>query len=71
MAETPKHLLPENCFICGNEETKHGKGGHTFWSNADAKAEFDADDARMAKDYQYPDGTTSVESYYVNQTRGY
>lgn len=39
---TPRHLLPENCYICG--EPEHAPTDmHGFWSNADAWREFAAE----------------------------
>lgn len=52
MNEVPVHKRPTSCHICGSAEdhgqtwTLTGKG-HNFWSNADARAEARAEDARM------------------------
>lgn len=45
----PAHLLPTSCYVCGAAELHHDRtaeGGHGFWSNADARAYFEAEDAR-------------------------
>ncbi len=50
---TATHLLPDHCFVCGGE--KHAKtgreNGHAFESNADAKAHFAREAARLGTDY--------------------
>lgn len=67
MTETPAHLLPTSCFICGGTEDRHGTG-HTFWSNADALAEARDHDRRAT--FTYSTGETTVEGQHVASTRG-
>lgn len=40
MPETPAHLKPEACYVCGHGEHPDGtaNGGHRFWSNTAAEA---------------------------------
>lgn len=69
----PAHLLPTSCFVCGGGDhgatfTETGKG-HNFWSNAEAKAEFAAEDRRTVATYS--DGTTTPEAHYVAEYRPY
>ena len=69
MTETPVHLLPTSCHVCGSPEdhgqtfTLTGKG-HNFWSNADARAEFAAEDARLSR-------PGYAEARYVAEYRPY
>lgn len=68
---TPSHLLPAACFVCGREKHPAGdpaKYGHTFWSNADARAEFSAADA--GRTFVYSNGETTVEGNYVAEVIG-
>ena len=41
-SEVPQHMRPESCYVCGGTEHADGtpRGGHKFWSNADARAEY-------------------------------
>jgi hypothetical protein len=58
----PTHLEAQNCYICGLAAEHHGDaGGHVFWSNADAAADF-------AKGPQGPGG---AEARYVAEHRPY
>lgn len=46
--ETPIHLRPDSCYICGKPEADcHGKTSprepHRFWSNAEADRHFSAE----------------------------
>lgn len=50
--ETPRHLLPENCYMCGHAPHAQTPTGHAFWSNADAAAYFKAEDAKQADPYR-------------------
>lgn len=74
MAETPSHLLPENCFVCGYPKADHEPGsvwhtitGHEFWSNADALAEATERDRRST--FRYSSGATTPEANYVATVR--
>lgn len=63
---TPRHLRPTSCYVCGGEQHTDGdpaKGGHSFWSNADAHAYFTAEDAKHV--------TRSKEAAYVAEYRPY
>lgn len=51
---TPKHLLPESCYICGGEP--HAPGGHVFESNAEA-------DARIAREPRYQSSYDPAAAY--------
>lgn len=64
--ETPAHLRPSACYVCGREEHADATPrGHRFWSNADASAYFAAEDARLS-----PRGY-NTEAAYVAQHRPY
>lgn len=64
------HLHPTACYICGSGEhpDQTANGGHKFWSNADARAAFAAEDAKRT--HRYSNGETTPEGNYVEQTRG-
>lgn len=62
MAETPAHLRPEACYVCGAAENQHtATTRHTFWSNADADKDFAAE----------PQGNSDAEARYVEEYRPY
>lgn len=62
MATTPKHLAPENCYVCGYSEEQHtGNTQHTFWSNADAAKYF----------AKQPQANSNAEARYVEEYRPY
>lgn len=62
MANTPAHLAPENCYVCGLPKVNHTPGhGHDFWSNAQAAKDF-------AKE---PQGNSDAEARYVEEYRPY
>lgn len=44
MSTTPAHLAPDACYVCGGQPHADTTptGGHRFWSNAAAAAEFKA-----------------------------
>ena len=42
MPQPPAHLSPSRCYVCGGEKHPTQPGGHRFWSNRDAAAEFAA-----------------------------
>lgn len=66
IADTPAHLLPDACFVCGGRPEAHRESGsapHRYWSNADALAEAEAYDARMV--------VRSPEAAYVAEYRPY
>lgn len=46
--ETPAHLRPEACYVCGAGEHPDttAKGGHRYWSNAEADLYMAAEDRR-------------------------
>lgn len=46
--ETPAHLRPEACYVCGASEHADttAKGGHRYWSNAQADREIRAEARR-------------------------
>lgn len=57
-----EHLVPENCYICGDAEDQHeGDVSHTFWSNADAEWRFAYE----------PDADSDVEAHYIETYRPY
>jgi hypothetical protein len=65
MSETPAHLAPSNCYVCGWPKDNHsgnvaGKG-HVFWPNADADKDLAAE----------PQGDSSAEARYVAEYRPY
>lgn len=63
---TPAHHRPEACFVCGG--TKHAPTRlHTYWSNAQAEADFRAARQRSVR---YSTGETTPEGQYVATTRG-
>lgn len=66
MKKTPTHLLPERCYVCGGTEHADStpNGGHRFWSNADAAADFARDAARLSR-------PGYIEARYVAQYRPY
>lgn len=71
-AETPTHLLPDACYVCGGRPERHRDSTdspHRYWSNADALAEARAEDARTV--VRYSNGTTSPEAHYIATERPY
>lgn len=66
MTHTPTHLLPNSCYVCGGQpHADHAAtGGHNYWSNADARAYFRAEDARLQP-------AETPEARYVRQHRPY
>lgn len=68
--EMPAHLHPDACDGCGGLRSAHtGQTDHDYWSNVQAAAYFAAEAAGYLGAV-YPDGSTSAEERYVNQTRG-
>lgn len=65
------HLAPGHCYVCGGPEHDDTTpmGGHRFWSNKDAEAEF-RDQDRLTIPV-YSNGTTTPEANYVAQHRPY
>jgi hypothetical protein len=63
--KTPAHLADDNCYICGYPEHPAASGGHTFWSNADARRYFQEEDRK-----HQPQGP-SPEARYVAEYRPY
>lgn len=62
MANTPNHLAPESCFVCGYRKGQHTDAdGHAFWSNADAAKDFAAQ----------PQADFDAEARYVEEYRPY
>ena len=62
--ETPTHLLSTSCYICGATEehpNQTARGGHAFWSNADAAAHFNAEDKRLGNGRTWADGVFAEE----------
>jgi hypothetical protein len=59
--QTPTHLAPQSCYVCGLDKENHTNTTHTFWTNADATKEF----------AQQPQNTVNVESNYISQHRPY
>lgn len=59
VSDTPRHLRPGNCYVCGSEP--HADRDHKFWSNADAARDFRSE-SRV--DY-------SPEAAYVAEYRPY
>lgn len=68
---TPPHLRTDHCFVCGQSKHVDGtsRGGHRFWSNADAQSEARATDRRTT--VSYSSGATTPEAAYVAQHRPY
>lgn len=65
---TPRHLRPENCYVCGGEPHAD-RSEHNFWSNVDAAAHFAAEGRRMAAPV-YSTGARTPEAAYVDQHIG-
>jgi hypothetical protein len=62
MANTPNHLAPENCYVCGYPKGQHTDADrHSFWSNADAATDFANE----------PQVTADTEARYVGEHRPY
>jgi len=58
----PRHLLPENCYICGGSSEEHASTVHKFWSNDEAERYF------YLLDHQNR-STHSPEAAYVAEHR--
>lgn len=71
MAPPAAHLAPHLCYICGGgpHADTTASGGHRFWSNAEARAEFRRPDRQ--KSVGYPAGETTPEAAYVAEHRPY
>ena len=71
MSAPASHLTPENCYVCGGEDHADttASGGHKFWSNAEAQAEFREQDRRTK--VRYSSGATTPEAAYVAEHRPY
>lgn len=70
------HLAPDRCYVCGGTEAEHepriangGMTSHSFWSNADAAAEFGAEEHRTR--VRYANGVSTPEAAYVAEHRPY
>lgn len=61
MPETPAHLAPAACYVCGWPKDQHKNTGHAFWANAQARKDF----ARE------PQGSSNAEARYVAEHRPY
>ena len=59
------------CYVCGYgpHEDYAAKGGHNYWSTADALAEFREYDRRAT--FRFANGTETVEANYVAEYRPY
>lgn len=72
MTNTPMHLLPTSCYICGAREGEsHEKAGHNYWSNEDASAAARQHDLRTVSGVMYASGVTTPEAAYVAEHRPY
>lgn len=69
MPETPAHLKPDACYVCGHGQHGQSPGQHPYWSNADAAAEFAAEDAKRT--VRYANGAATPEAAYVAEHRPY
>lgn len=70
MPETPRHLRADACYVCGGAPHPGSPGMlHDYWSNADAKAHFAAED--KGRTFRYSNGTTTPEANYVATYRPY